>query len=102
MNWGGMRRAKVVAAVYLLAFVSLWGGLACVLLAQLTGEEQLALAGLPFVVSVLAMFALAWLCREQLPQPASHWTARMSSHQRAYQRLASGFEVRRAWRVLRG
>jgi hypothetical protein len=91
-----------VAAVYLVAFVSLYGGVACVLLAQLTGRERLALGGLPFVVSVVAMFALSWLLREQVAQPASRWTARMGNHQRAYQRLASGVELRRAWRVLRG
>ena len=102
MNWGGMRRARIVAAVYLVAFVSLYGGVACVLLAQLTGGTRLALGGFPFVVSVVAMFALSWLTREQVPRPAGRWTARMSNHQRAYQRLASGVELRRAWRVLRG
>ncbi|RZT19978.1 hypothetical protein EV649_3118 [Kribbella sp. VKM Ac-2569] len=102
MNWGRVRRARVVAAVYLIAFVSLYGGVACVLLAQFTGQERLALGGLPFVVSVVALFVLAWLLREQLSEPASRWTARMSNHQRAYQRLASGVELRRAWQVLRG
>ncbi|MER7249850.1 hypothetical protein [Kribbella sp. NPDC000426] len=102
MNWGAVPRPRVVAALYLLAFVSLYGGVACVLLAQLTGQERLAFGGVPFVVSIVVMFLLSWLLRAQVPQPASRWTARMGTHQRAYQRLALGLEVRRAWQVVRG
>ncbi|MFD7155825.1 hypothetical protein ACFV9C_14555 [Kribbella sp. NPDC059898] len=100
MNWGGVRRARLLADLYLVAFAGLWGGLACVLAAQLTGVKQLALGGFVFSGSVITMFVLASALRDHVPPPTGRLAAMSSNSTRAYRRLTVGVELGRAWRVL--
>jgi len=102
MDWGGVRNAKLMAGVYLAAFVSLYGGLGCELVAQWTGWQRLALGAFAFVAGLAGIFALAWVLRDRVPARTSRLTARAGKHQRAYQRLVLGIELAPAWRILRG
>jgi uncharacterized membrane protein YiaA len=102
MDWGGVRNGRVLAGLYLVAFVSLYGGVACVLIGQWTGQAPLALGGFLFAGGLLGIFALAWGLRNRVPQQAGRFTAKASNTQLAYHRLALGLEVRQAWHVLKG
>jgi hypothetical protein len=100
MDWSGIRNSRLVAGLYLVAFAGLYGGVACVLAAQWTGQQRLALGGFVFVGGLITIFVLAWALRGRVPARAGRLTARASNHTRAYQRLTLGVELGRAWRVL--
>ncbi|GAA1129318.1 hypothetical protein GCM10009630_29030 [Kribbella jejuensis] len=102
MDWTGIRGGRVLAGVYLLAFVGLYGGPGCDILAQWTGPPQLAVGGFVFVGSIIAMVVLSSALRSRVPAPAGWPAARSSNTTRAYRRLTLGAELGRAWRVLLG
>ncbi|WP_329481353.1 hypothetical protein OG555_04240 [Kribbella sp. NBC_01484] len=102
MNWAGVRNGRLVAGLYLIAFVSLYGGVVCVVLGNWTGQTRLTLGGFAFIGGLLGIFALSWGLQNRVPDKPGRFTARASNSTRAYQRLASGVELRGAWRTLTG
>jgi hypothetical protein len=102
MNWGAVRNGRLVAGLYLVAFASLYGGVACVLIANWAGQTRLAAGGFAFIGGLLGIFAMSWGLRNRVPDKPGRFTARASNSTRAYQRLASGLELRGAWRRVTG
>jgi predicted membrane chloride channel (bestrophin family) len=103
MNWGGIPGPRVVAGVYLLAFVALVVGVVLLLVTQLTGSIDSLLRGAAVVlfgVGVLGISTLAFWLGGRLPRPMSRFWEKRSGWQWVHHRLSLGLEIRSAWRVL--
>jgi hypothetical protein len=99
MDWGGVRNSRLLAGLYLVAFVSMYVGVGWVLIAQWTGGQTIV-GAIAFFAGLLGIFGLAWGLRNRVTRPPGRLTAKASNHQRAYQRLALGIELPPAWRAL--
>ncbi|GAB2672547.1 hypothetical protein [Kribbella swartbergensis] len=101
MNWDGLPNGRLLAGLYLLAFVSMYAGVAWVLVAQSTGEPTIV-GGIMFFAGLFGIIGLAWGLRNRVTAEPGRFMGKASGHQRAYQRLALGVELPRAWQALTG
>jgi len=102
MDWGGTGNGKRLAGVYLAAFAAMVIGL--VLIAVQLGSEgdsPVRTVGIVlFAGSQLGLFGLSVALRDAVPvKPGGRERDRRAT---AWNRLALGLEVPRAWRMLRG
>jgi hypothetical protein len=97
MNWPEGSKGRVLAGVYLIAFVAMVTGLVWSLYNQATGGDgaQLTAGFALFVVAQLTITAMAVGLRSTLPDKAD------STYQRAWHRLTLGLELATAMRLLR-
>jgi predicted membrane channel-forming protein YqfA (hemolysin III family) len=102
MDWGGVRNAKLVAGGYLVAFAAMVIGLVILVPSLGTGGgNPVRITGIVlFAASQLILFWLSIVLRTAMPARRS----RLSPPDRrgaAWNRLALGLELTRAWRVVR-
>ncbi|MEU4194587.1 hypothetical protein AB0E69_22000 [Kribbella sp. NPDC026611] len=103
MNWDGIPKPRLVAGVYLLAFVALVAGVVLLLVTQLGGDvgSLVRVAALVFFIAgVAGISLLAFWLGARLPKPANRFWGKRSGWQWVHHRLSLGLEVRSAWQVL--
>jgi hypothetical protein len=102
MDWPVGRKGRVLAGIYVVAFVAMVAGLAWTLSNQATGGSgtQVVVGGCVFVAGqlVIVLLALGLRARVRL----SHGTGHPSGYQVLWQRLSLGRELGPAGRLLRG
>jgi hypothetical protein len=99
MDWSGVRNRRLLAGLYLVAFVSTYVGVVLVLIAQWTSSPTIV-GAVAFFGGLLGIAGLALGLRNRVTRQPGRLTAKASNHQRAYQRLALGIELPQAWRAL--
>jgi hypothetical protein len=103
MNWPAGVLGRALAAVYLLAFPALYAGVVWTLIGQWTGDGSPRTGAIIlFLAGGLLIIALSFVLRRRVPESTNKLTRSMAGNQLAYHRLALGFELRGAWRVVRG
>jgi hypothetical protein len=104
MDWSGGRYERILAGAYLAGWAVWLIGVIWTLINQATGGTglQVVIAGVLFFGGLLAITAVAYFLRNRVPTQAVRFTAKASSYQRAWHRLALGIELSRAWRALTG
>ena len=101
MNWGGVRRGRLLAGIYLAAYVAWVIGLVLVIGSQIAGGGTLAvvIGAVLFLASQGAMFALAFRLRDAMPVGSDRKDRDRLAF--TWNRLMVGRELPGAWRVVR-
>ncbi|WUJ72190.1 hypothetical protein OG809_02770 [Kribbella soli] len=103
MTWPDGAPGRALAATYLIALPATYVGVAWLFILEWSGDGSWSGAPLViFAVGVLTITALSLALRDHVPERPNRLTKNWSGYQRAYHRLALGFEVKGAWRVVRG
>lgn len=102
MNWPGGDKGRILAGLYLFAFVAMVVGLVWTLYNQTTGGDgaQMAAGGATFVIAQLIIAAMAVGLRAALPDAKG--AEGSFQYQRAWQRLTLGRELGTAMHRLKG
>ncbi|MEU4287990.1 hypothetical protein AB0E63_07195 [Kribbella sp. NPDC026596] len=103
MNWPAGVLGRALAAVYLVACPVLYVGVVWTLIGQLTGDGTPQTPAIVlFLVGALLIIGLSFVLGRWVPERRNKLTKNMRGSQLAYFRLGLGFELWRAWRVVRG
>ena len=99
MNWAGVRSGKLLAGIYLAAWVAWVIGVVLVVGSQIAGGGTVAVivGAVLFIASQVAMYALAFRLRDAMPAGPDR-TDRLAL---TWNRLMVGRELPSAWRVVR-